>query len=279
MSALLSVVVTLAPAASSSVPASLARAIHAWILERMRTQDSAMAKLLHEGDGPRPFTVSNLWGGGRAQGGRISLEPTRPCWIRFTTLTDEVSAALMAALPALGERIVLDEVPFTVRDIATDAAQHPWAGRASYADLVQRYTLAASYRPRGIVLRFSSPTLFRLNGRDVPLPMPALVFGSYLRKWNTFSPLALPDEARRYAEECVALGRFKLRSHLVSFEQGGKGANVGFTGEVRFRFLVGDGYWTRVMTLLAGYAFWAGTGYRTSAGLGQTQAVRESAGG
>jgi CRISPR-associated endoribonuclease Cas6 len=138
---------------------------------------------------------------------------------------------------------------------------------------VQRYTLAPGQHPREVTLRFSSPTLFRSGGRDLPLPLPSLVFDGYLRKWNGFSPLALPEEAKRYAEECVALGRFKLRSHLVSFELGGKGAHVGFTGEVRFRFLVGDAYWTRVMTLLAGYAFWAGTGYRTTVGLGQTQSV------
>ena len=88
--------------------------------------------------------------------------------------------------------------------------------------------------------------------------------------------MALPDEAKRYAQECVALGRFRMRSHLVSFENAGaephfsKGAHVGFTGEAHFRFLVGDAYWTRVMTLLAGYAFWCGAGYRTTAGLGQT---------
>ena len=42
------------------------------------------------------------------------------------------------------------------------------------------------------------------------------------------------------------------------------------------RFLVGDAYWTRVMLLLAGYAFWAGTGYRTTVGLGQTQSLRRN---
>lgn len=194
--------------------------------------------------------------------------------MRLTGLTEEVSETLERALPVVGERLALAGAPLRVTEVATKAGQHPWAGRADYANLVQRYTLAPGRRPQGVTLRFASPTLFRSGGRDLPLPLPSLVFDGHLRKWNVFSPLTLPEEAKRYAEECVALGRFKLRSHLVSFERGSKGTHVGFTGEACFRFLVSDAYWTRMMLLLAGYAFWAGTGYRTTVGLGQTQAVR-----
>ena len=270
----LAAVITVVPTGPASAPAALGRAVHAWFLGRIEGADPALARRLHEGEGPRPFTASNLWGARRARGGRVTLTPEQPCWLRLTGLTEEVSEAIERVLPAVGEELRLAEVSLRVTGVATETDQHPWAGRADYADLVQRYTLALGRRPQGVTLRFASPTLFRFEGRDLPLPLPALVFGGYLRKWNAFSPLALPEEAKRYAEECVALGRFKLRSHLVSFELGAKGAHVGFTGEVRFRFLVGDAYWTRVMLLLAGYAFWAGTGYRTTVGLGQTQAVR-----
>ena len=270
---LIAAVITLTPTAPASVPAALGRAVHAWFLGRLNDVNPSLAHRLHEEKGPRPFTVSNLWGAGRARGGKVTLDPARPGQIRLTGLTKEVSQAIERALPDEGESLTLIGATLRVAEVAIEAEQHPWAGRASYADLLEQYTLASDRRPRGATLHFSSPTLFRRQGRDLPLPLPALVFDGYLRKWNAFSPVALPDEAKRYAEECITLGRFKLRSHMVSFEQGGKGAHVGFTGEVRFRFMVGDGYWTRVMHLLAGYAFWAGTGYRTTVGLGQTQAV------
>ena len=273
---LLAAVITLTPTEQTSAPAALGRAVHAWFLDRIKDVDPSLAHRLHESEGPRPFTASNLWGGGRARGGKITLDPERPCWVRLTGLTAEASGGIERALPTVGEGLMLAGAPLRVTEIATETGQHPWAGRADYSDLVQQYTLAPGQHPRSVTLRFASPTLFRSGGRDLPLPLPSLVFDGYLRKWNTFSPLALPQEAKRYAEECVALGRFKLRSHLVSFERGGKGAHVGFTGEIRFRFLVGDAYWTRVMLLLAGYAFWAGTGYRTTVGLGQTQAIRDS---
>lgn len=270
---LLAAVITLTPTTPTTAPAAMGRAVHAWFLDRVKRLDASLARRLHEGDGPRPFTASNLWGAGRAREGRVTLDPDQPCWVRLTGLTAEASTAIERALPAVGDELTLAGATLRVAGTATDADEHPWAGRADYAELVQRYTLAPGPHPRAVTLSFASPTLFRSSGRDVPLPLPTLVFHGYLRKWNEFSPLALPDEARRYAEECVGLSRFKLRSHLVSFERGDKGAHVGFTGQVRFRFLVGDAYWTRVMLLLAGYAFWAGTGYRTTVGLGQTQAV------
>ena len=276
---LIAAVVTLTPVEPASVPAALGRTVHAWLLDRIGGVDASLAHRLHEEQGPRPFTASNLWGTGRAREGRVTLDPGRSCWLRLTGLTAEVSQAIERALPAPGEELSLAGARLRVAQLATAAGEHPWAGRAGYADLVQQYTLAPGPHPRDVRLSFASPTLFRCAGRDLPLPLPSLVFDGYLRKWNAFSPLALPQETKRYAEECVALGRFKLRSHLVSFEQRGKGAHVGFTGQVRFRFLVGDAYWTRVMLLLAGYAFWAGTGYRTTVGLGQTQAVGRAAGG
>ena len=276
MSRLLATVITLTPLEACEAPASVARAAHAWLLDRIEGFDQELAGTLHEPNAPRPFTASNLWGAGRAWEGRRALAPGDECWLRFTALTEPVSDALEKAMPPAGETLDLAGAPLAVQAVATEVDAHPWAGRTTYADLMQRHTLAPGPAPRGVTLRFASATLFRQQGRDVPLPQPSLVFGSYLRRWNQFAPIALPEEAQRYAAECIALSRFRVRSHMVSFEGAGKGAQVGFTGEVHFRFLVADAYWTRLMVLLASYGFWAGTGYRTSAGLGQTQAVREA---
>lgn len=269
---LLSAIVTLAPLEAREAPASQARALHAWLLARIGAHDAALAQRLHDEAGPRPFTVSDLWGAGAPRDGRVRLDPARPLTCRFTALSAETVHALQRALPAVGERLTLaEEAPFAVQAVAGEAAAHAWAGRATYVDLLQQHTLRSAPPPRSVTLRFASPTLFRQEGRDLPLPLPALVFGSYLARWNAFAPQALPAEVKRYADECIALGRYALRSQLVSFEQGDKGAHVGFTGLVRFRFLVGDPFWMRLMALLAAYAFWCGTGYRTTAGLGQTR--------
>jgi CRISPR-associated endoribonuclease Cas6 len=268
---LLAAVITLRAAEPCALPVHVARAAHAWLLERVERADPERAARLHQPNQPRPFTASNLWGAGRVRQNRRHLSPEETANLRFTALTAPMSAALAEALPAPGERIEFPGGALSVQETFTAADDHPWAGRATCAELLERHTLRGGRPPRGVTLKFASPTVFRSHGRDVPLPQPRLVFGGYLRRWNAFAPVALPEEALRYAEECVILSRFRIRSHLVAFAGGRKGASVGFTGRVSFRFQVGDAYWTRIMRLLAGYAFWAGTGYRTSAGLGQTQ--------
>ena len=274
---LLAVVLAVAPTEPVPVPAVLGRAVHAWLLKRVAGVDAALAQGLHERDEVRPFTCSDLVGGGRAQDGLVTLTPERGAWLRVTALSADMAQAVEVALPRPGEPLgLLEGVPLQVQAVYTDGEAHPWAGRSSYAELLQGHTLTPGPRPWGATLEFASATLFRSEGQDVPLPVPSRVFGSYLARWNTFSPVTLPEEARRYAEECVTLGRYRLRSRLVSFERGAKGAHVGFVGRVGFRFRVGDPYWTRILSLLAAYSFWCGTGYRTTAGLGQTRMVERT---
>ncbi|MEA3408135.1 MAG: CRISPR system precrRNA processing endoribonuclease RAMP protein Cas6 [Chloroflexota bacterium] len=277
--ALLSAVIIVKPLREATVPSALGRHIRAWFLSQLQETDPALAHRLHEGSRLRPYTVSNLYGAGPPRDGRVFLWPDQECRFRVTALTDELSATLLSrsngALPEPGDRLRLDRGEFVVQDVIINADEDGWAGQASYEALLRRHALETHGTPRSVVLHFSSPTLVRRNDKDMPLPLPRHVFQSYLQKWNAFAPQALPEEAARYADECVALGRFKIESHLVSFEEAGKGAHVGFTGYVRFRFLVGDPYWTRLMRLLAEYAFWCGTGYRTTVGLGQTHLLRK----
>ena len=141
---------------------------------------------------------------------------------------------------------------------------------------------------RKLTLRFASPTTFRrtegetsftddqgrayqVAGHNVPLPLPGLVFDSYLQRWNAFAPVALHPDVKRYAEECVAISRYRLQTVLVEF---GAARHVGFVGSCQFlALLVHDPYWLRLLNLLAAFAFYAGTGHRTTMGLGQTRVI------
>ena len=272
---LTSTVLVLTPKALSEAPAVQGPAIHAWLLKRIEAADPALSARLHQGSNLRPFTLSDLIGAGAPYDGRITLDPERLCTLRITGLSDEMTEALEVALPEPGEDVSLAEAELTVRQVLTGAEQHPWAGQATCGGLLQRQTLDGGRPPRSITLRFASPTLFHSSGRDLPLPLPELVFGSYLEKWNRFSPISLPNEVRQYVERCVSLGRYDLRSRLVSFDASAKGTQVGFVGRASFRLRQPDPYWARLLRLLAAYGFWCGTGRRTSMGLGQTGLLPE----
>jgi CRISPR-associated endoribonuclease Cas6 len=125
-------------------------------------------------------------------------------------------------------------------------------------------------------LSFATPTTFRSGGKNVPLPLPELVFGSLLDRWQAFAPLAVNPELRRFAAEQVAVARYRLRSRVLPFKPGAM--QVGFTGECHYVALRRDRYWLSVLHLLAGFAFYAGVGYQTSVDMGQARALTERTG-
>ena len=108
----------------------------------------------------------------------------------------------------------------------------------------------------------------------LPLPLPELVFGSLLDRWQAIAPIALHPDMRRFAAEAVVLGRYHLRTRGMPYKQGGM--QIGFTGEATFIALNRDRYWLNVLHLLAAFAFYSGVGYQTGAGLGQVRAVERS---
>jgi CRISPR-associated endoribonuclease Cas6 len=273
---LLSWILKLQPEQPATVPAHLGRAAHAWFLGRVRAADPALAGDLHSGQGLRPFTVSNLWELGRARGPDVTLSPDRTYTLRATSFSPQLSAVLKeAALPALPEQVTLAEAPLRVVTSTTDPAEHPWAGEATFEGLVQQFTLSADV-PRAVGLRFASPTAFRVTGkkRAVPLPLPQLVFGGLLDKWNAFSPIQVHPDVRRFAEECLGISSYRLETRRVAFGQGGQqGVVPGFVGVCRYYVEMPDRYWMGLVQLLAGFGLYAGVGLRTTMGLGQARKI------
>lgn len=147
--------------------------------------------------------------------------------------------------------------------------QSAWATAATYESLSAPWLLGRAAPSFRVALRFASPTTFKSNEKHVPVPLPGLVFGSLLEKWNAFAPVALPPEARRFAEECMALSGFELRSRPAYLKDGS--VRVGAVGAARYTAINRDRYWLSVMNLLADFALFAGVGAGTTMGLGQAR--------
>jgi CRISPR-associated endoribonuclease Cas6 len=285
---LLAAVIFLSPLYPATISANLGRAVHAWFLGQVQRADPALAERLHEPNRPRPFTVSSLRGVGPATEGKIALTPKRDYWLRVTSMEATLSRCLLERiLPALPSEIELAGATFRLKGATCDPAEHAWAGQTTYEALVKEYLLRTGKVEPRLTLQFASPTTFRrtaanssltdsegkaykVAGHNVPLPLPGLVFDSYLQRWNAFAPVAFPLEVKRYAEECVAISRYRLQTVLVEF---GEVREVGFVGTCRFTALVPDPYWLRLLHLLAAFAFYSGTGHHTARGMGQTGRV------
>lgn len=281
MTDLLSLVLTLRPARPAPPPPYLGRAAHALALDAVQFTDPALGQAIHAGSGPRPFTASSLIGPWQK-----GLHPDQTFYLRLTALTAPVASALLraaepGALLGPGASLQLSESAFTVvradfgpanpPDSAGQAqahpAAHPWAGATTYEALSAPWLLGRRAPAHYILLRFASPTTFKSAERYVPVPLPQWVWGSLLEKWNAFAPVALPPEARRFAEECLALTAYELRTRMVSLKEGG--LRPGAVGLARYTALNRDRYWLSVVQLLADFAFFAGVGVGVAMGLGQ----------
>lgn len=266
---LLCLVLTVRPTTAVSMPGALGRAAHAALLRAIAARDPALAAALHVEGGVRPFTCSSLRGR-RANG---AVLPEANYTLRYTALTAEL-AAVMQELFAAGETIELDTVPFVIQRVTDDAREHPWATRTTYEQLGMRWLLARETPAPRIVLSFASPTAFRSQDKAQIFPLPELVFGSLLDKWNAFAPTALPDETRRFAAECLAVSRIQLSSRAAPFK--GEGVvKFGAVGTVTYAVLNRDRYWMSLINLLADFARFAGVGASTALGMGQCRRLPE----
>lgn len=271
---LISLLLTLRPLnadrPAGSLPTWWGRASHALLLQSIASQSPALAEALHQGSGLRPFTASTLMGSMTA--GRLDAQSLYR--LRFTGLTGPVSQALAQAAAAggplaPGATVTLDFQPFRVESCQSDG--HPWAGRAGYSELAA--ASLAGDAPRRLELLLVSPTSFKSEGRQMPLPLPELVFGSLVERWNAFAPLAFPAEVRRYARECLAVARYRLRTRPVAAKEGG--FRVGALGQIGYVALNYDRYWMSVLAALADFARYSGIGGGVSMGLGQARRVIE----
>jgi CRISPR-associated endoribonuclease Cas6 len=272
--ALLSLVLALRPVAAGQPHGAetLGRAAHAILLDAVGQHEPALAEALHAGSEARPFTVSTVQGYSFTRG----FSPDRTYPLRYTALTAPVAQALLAATQAggplaPGAALNLDGVTLRIEAPAAGAPPNAWAAATDYETLSAPWLLGKQTPPPRLALRFASPTVFKSGGQHVPVPLPELVFGSLLDRWNAFAPVALPAEVRRFAQECLALSRYQLRTQMTPLKAGG--LRVGAVGAAQYTATHFDRYWMSLLGLLADFALFAGVGAQTTLGLGQCRRV------
>ena len=270
---LLSAVIHLKAIENGSLPMDMGPAVRAEFLKWVGEADSKTAGEAHDGDALRPYTISDLTGSFRAQRGFHLIEAGQSAWFRLTSLREaETRLLLDAVLPkAEGRNISLGRVRFQVQKVAKQEGEHPWARGSSCQALADRYFKSTGQPADALEVEFVSPTTFHSDAH-VPLPIPEMVFGSWLERWNHFSPASLPRKTGELEDARLALSRYKLETRAVHYD---KATWIGFAGRCRFRVLSDDEYWRRLANLLADFAFFCGTGAKTSFGMGQTRRYYE----
>lgn len=270
---LVSIVITVETDTETLLPRNVGRAHYAAALQRLRAVAPDLVTALHESNGPKPLTCSDILNG-RSNREGTRLEAATPYFLRVTGLTQSLSQALLEALVEKPPgAIEILRHPLRVTGATADATEHGWAGSTTYETLAARTMLQGGGAvARQVTMQFASPTAFKQAGRQMPLPLPDLVFGSLVERWNAFSPLALSPEMRRFGAEMLALSRYRLQSRPVTQKSGA--LRIGGVGTATYRALGGDRYWLATMQMLAEFARYSGVGVQTATGMGQARRLQ-----
>lgn len=250
-------------------------ALQGMLLHLLEQVDPAVSARLHNDNRYRPYTLSPLGIGERGRGfsgfrlpRERELRAGMPCYARVTFLEDGLFPTFSRFfLSAPNPTLRLGRTEFVVTEVlATPDSGNVWSSYVSYEQLIARNV---ERRDRQIALRFVTPTSFRARDVDLPLPVPRLVFQSYVKRLQEFYPMEFLPDFVELVEQHTGIARIaRFRTDTITTN---KTVLNGFVGEVTF--VIGKAAPAELasqMHLLADFAFFCGTGKKTTVGMGQT---------
>lgn len=243
--------------------------VHGWWFQRWQTFNPALADAMHQPGRFAPFTLSPILGIPTPQG-PVEVAEGCPAWLRLTVLSTELEAHLPAFLDSLPAVLAVDGIVWQVNGISRTPEEFAWAGAASYDDM--RSLLDQHNPPDLWTLEMVTPTAFNGKKTQFPFPLPDLMIRSWLERWNAFAPFALPDDLVRIGREDLSVANYSLRTLKIS--EGIRQA-IGCTGRLTLRAIEVHPAMRVALHLLFTFAFYSGTGYHTTQGMGQTRLLRE----
>tara|TARA_B100002051_G_scaffold243647_1_gene249672 strand:- start:1371 stop:2135 length:765 start_codon:yes stop_codon:yes gene_type:complete len=246
------------------------RQLQGAFLEAVRRVSPEQAHQLHEGSQEKPYTLGLM----------ERMSQKRGFIKRFqfrVTLLDDAFFPLVLQLQATthDEPLMLGKQPFKIQSIHTGTGHYAkWTGFSPWSKL-----LSDASTQHIVHLRLDTPVSFRQSQKEkgtrleMPLPLPELVLGSALRKWQLWSGEVLDEELRKYLSSAIEITwPFSLESHEVEFHiRGTTRRVVGCTGQITYRLHHKQIPKTvlQQMNALASSLFYTGAGVRTAFGMGR----------
>lgn len=236
---------------------------HAIFLELISRVDPKLAGDLHGPAVSKPFTVSSILG---YEGGRdITLSPGVDYRVRFTVFAPQVEESLVTSfLDADLRTLRLGRAEVRLLRVLTDSSHGLLCDYTSYEQLVEE---GRRGRETEFSLEFISPTTLRRKSRNLPLPDPQILFTGYLKRWNDYSGQPFPEGLLDYVEAGLVISRHHLETRVFYLP---KAMQIGFVGRVHFRILGLEGPEAAALRTLARFAYYCGSGYKSTMGMGQT---------
>lgn len=273
----ISTLISLIPETDVTLRPTMGHHAHAAFLSILKESSPEVAKAVHAPAAQKPFTVSPLIARAKNQANRLHIKAGTECKLRLTFLDDALfqhfgKAFLTLTMPP----IRLGDAVFQVRQMVSHATEErSWSKSETYAELVQ-----SAKTDTQMSFRFYSPTAFRRltprgqNTRsDVYIDL-VRCYQSWVNKWNAFAPMEFDKtEIRAFVTDYGQVTSVNTKSRALNF---GKHTEVGWIGTCACVFYPEDSLdpdLLRAVNCLADFAFYCGTGYKTTMGMGQTRRI------
>ena len=273
----ISTLISLIPETDVTLRPTMGHHAHAAFLAILRKSNPDLAETLHAQSAQKPFTVSPLIAKAKKYDNHLHIRAGTECKLRFTFLDDKLftdfgKAFLTLTMPP----IRLGEAIFQVRQMVSHATEErSWSKTETYAELVQ-----SAKTDTQMSFRFYSPTAFRrLTPRGQQTRSDTYVdilrcYQSWINKWNAFAPIKLDKtEILDFVRDYGQVTNVRTESRALNY---GKHTEVGWVGTCAWIFYpedLLDNDLLRAANCLSDFAFYCGTGYKTTMGMGQTRRV------
>lgn len=252
------------PKQDCELPHPCAHLVHAALLRLVRYDNEEMSCALHDDAQVKPFAISTVWPRTRVQGESMAIPKYTECRLKLSTagkpIFDAFTKPLFELLAQNGS-IELHGSPFQIMQAGLEP---PNGGLTDFRSLLA---------DKGVEmhLRFLSPTTFRRQGLNVPLPDPHLVYGSLWQKWQAFSDTPVEQAVFDEMSSAVALSEARVVTRGWKYP---RYTLIGFTGYCVYRLAKPVSAEARVLfAALSDLAFYTGVGYRTTMGMGQCRVL------
>lgn len=266
--------------------------LHAAFFDILSEGDKRTSIKLHSEEGRKAFTVSPLFHRSNSPYHSSSstdrktkdqrLKTGSEVWFRITLLDNTVFPIFsLHFLENPNPSLRLGKLELLVKEVKVTGGKGAsgsgvaiwregiwgtaWSGFSDYKKLYE------SAEPTDeITLQFATPTSFKQGDTSMILPIPRLAFKGYAEKWNKYSGIELNDSLLNRVEDSFILSSYHLKTLPFS---DGRAITPGFVGVCTFKVKDRDKEFLRNVNLLADFSFFAGTGRKTTHGMGMTRRI------
>lgn len=263
-----SLVVKIQAKETGQIRGSTTPSVHGFWYHQMGNANPILADEMHQEDKTPPFTLSPILDIPFPKRGTQYINAGEEGWFRVAALSRCVSQVLIEEwAPQLPETINLAGINWRVKGWTLDGHQHPWACQVPYKVLGEKHLFSTS-PPSSWRLKFVTPTTFHGVIGHFPFPLPDSLVSSWLRRWQAFAPIGLPEELPDLVREGMVVSSYRLKTVPVRH---GKRLTVGCVGSYKLHALDLPPALRAAVDTLVQYAFYVGSGHRTTQGMGMTR--------